>query len=182
MNDPAAAIAAALIAPQEGFRSAVYHGAEDPPDVWTIGIGMTFLPDGSKVTQNTPPMSYATAIAWLETLASHTCAAVRAMIKVPVTNHQVGALASFSYEEGLGALMRSTLLRDINSGNFVGAEGQFTLWDVADGHVVEAILNRRKAELAAFMTPDDGVAPLAPVPQMTADELNAAELGGTLPV
>jgi lysozyme len=151
--DPAATIAAALIAPEEGFVPHVYHGADDPPDVYTIGIGFTFLPDGSPVTLNTPPITYETAVSWLADLVAHTCAVVRAMIKVSVNNNQVAALASFAYEEGSGALMRSTLLRDLNAGDFTGAEGQFDLWDVADGHAVPSILARRKRELAKFMEP-----------------------------
>lgn len=156
MTDPAIAIATPFIAGFEGFRPAPY---QDIVGVWTEGDGFTYLPDGSPVTANSPPMTQAQADAelagWLET---KTVPAVRGMIKVPVTDHMVAALASFAYNEGITALRTSTLLRDLNAGSVLAAEGQFDIWDMAGGRVVGGLLRRRRAELALFKTPD-GVAP-----------------------
>jgi len=48
-------------------------------------------------------------------------------------------------------LTRSTLLRDLNAGDFAGAAAQFELWDHASGQVVAGLLRRRLAEEKLFV-------------------------------
>lgn len=151
-QDPALPLAVPFIAGFEGFVPCPY---QDIVGVWTEGYGFTYQLDGSPVTAASPPETKAQADAELaQWLSTKTIPAVRAMVRVPITTNQVVALASFAYNEGTTALRTSTLMRDLNAGDFVAAEGQFSLWDIAGGHVVGALLRRRRAELALFMTPD----------------------------
>lgn len=53
---------------------------------------------------------------------------------------------SLSYNIGLGAFCRSTVLRRINSGDLIGACNGITVWNRAGGKVVRGLVNRRAAE------------------------------------
>lgn len=170
-DDPALAILIPFLESEEGFEAGPY---KDVSGVWTEGFGFVYLPDGSKVRPSTPPMNRPDAqIVLRNLLATKFVPAVRAMIGVPVSNHQVAALSSFAYNEGLASLAKSTLVRDLNNGSFEGAEGQFALWDIAGGHVVGGLKARRQAELRMFLTPDEGAAPVlaASDPEDDADRL-----------
>ena len=148
VDDPALAIAVPLIAKFEGFRSKVY---QDVAGVWTVGYGSTYLLDGSHVTINTPPISEPDARAMLATVVARTLAAVRGMVKVPMTDGQAAALASFAYNLGPAALRASTLLKKFNAGDTQGAADQFLGWCHAGGRVIQGLVNRRIAERDLFL-------------------------------
>ncbi|SDL78068.1 lysozyme [Modicisalibacter muralis] len=56
------------------------------------------------------------------------------------------ALASFTYNVGEDALMRSTLLRKLNAGDVVGACNELRRWVYAGGRKLAGLVRRRKAE------------------------------------
>ncbi|MHA7064050.1 lysozyme [Azospirillum argentinense] len=78
------------------------------------------------------------------------------LVKVPLTDRQRGALASFVFNLGAGALQTSTLLRLLNQGDYAGAAGQFGRWVFAtvNGEKVQlpGLVKRRAAEKALFET------------------------------
>ncbi|WIA55086.1 lysozyme [Sphingobium sp. WTD-1] len=78
-------------------------------------------------------------------------AQVRALVKVPVSANQLGALVSFAFNVGVGALRSSTLLRMLNAGNYAGAAQQFARWDKAGGRVLAGLTKRRAAEAMLFV-------------------------------
>jgi lysozyme len=50
------------------------------------------------------------------------------LVKVPLNDNQRGALILFSFNEGLGALQDSTLLRLLNQGNYDSVPAQLARW------------------------------------------------------
>ena len=180
------AIATAFISAHEGFRSAPY---QDQKGVWTIGYGFTYMPDGSKVGPNTPPVSQQDATERLEGMVKQVAASVGVMVCVPLTDNQLAALTSFAFNEGTHALRTSTLLEMVNKNDFAGAAKQFGAWVYCDGKMDQGLVNRRREEAKMFMSSQSGSGSLPPVParvvpsvpapgsgQLTADDLNAAEL------
>lgn len=89
-------------------------------------------------------------------------AAVDRLVKVPLTDRQRGALASFVFNLGAGALGESTLLKLLNRGDYSGAAGQFGRWvkatvrDKKTGQpakvTLAGLVSRRAAEAALFQS------------------------------
>ncbi len=75
------------------------------------------------------------------------------MVKVPLTANQLGALTSFAYNLGSGALASSTLLKLLNAGDYAGAAAQFARWNKARGKTLAGLTKRRAAEAALFLKP-----------------------------
>jgi lysozyme len=150
VTDPALTIAAPFIAGFEGFRANPY---QDITGVWTIGYGTTVLPDGSRVTAQTPSVDQATALGYLENYLRGSLKYIDVVVISPLNPNQAAALLSFCYNLGDGALGESTLLRLLNSGDYQGAAGQFKLWDHAGGVAVPGLLRRRLAEAELFLKP-----------------------------
>jgi len=151
MTDPALAIAVPLIAALEGFRAEPY---QDIAGIFTIAYGCTFLPDGSRVTADTPACTQDQATAWLQAGAARTLASVREMVTVKLTDHQAAACASLSYNIGTGAFRESTLLKLLNDGKVSAAAYQFGVWIDAGGKPSAGLIERRQKEQTVFETPD----------------------------
>jgi lysozyme len=115
-------------------------------------------PSGHAVTMNDPAITQTQAMQYLEWEVNQKVGSAQHYIQVTVGQNQFDALISFAYNEGLGALAGSTLLKLLNSGNTGGAADQFLVWDKVrvDGQLVEnqGLLNRRTAERKLFLTPD----------------------------
>lgn len=76
--------------------------------------------------------------------------AVNRLVTVDLDQAEFDALVDFAFNVGIGALTSSTLLRDLNDGDFVGAADRFDEWDHAGGKVVAGLLRRRRAEMVMF--------------------------------
>lgn len=135
----------------EGFSSTPY---QDPAGVWTIGYGSTRDMLGQPITAATPPISRAYAEALLTRDLGAAVAAVRDVVKVPLTAHQWEALSDFVYNEGIGHFARSTTLKLLNQRQYAEAATHLEAWDIAGGRVLAGLLRRRQAEEKLFDTPD----------------------------
>jgi len=51
----------------------------------------------------------------------------------------------------LGNLKNSTLLRELNAGDYAGAAAQFSVWDKAGGQILKGLEIRRAAERDLFL-------------------------------
>lgn len=130
-----------LIKQFEGCKLAAYVC---PAGVLTIGWGRTTnVKRGDTCTQ-------AQADAWLVQEYDAFEKKVKALVKVSLTANQLGALVSFAYNVGTGALGSSTLLRLLNAGDYAGAADQFARWNRAAGRVLAGLSRRREAEAALF--------------------------------
>ena len=150
-----------LIAEFEGFGDAVAvragrvkslgHPYICPGGKPTIGYGSTFYPyTGKPVTMNDAPISEADGMMMLRHHANDFAADVDRLVKVPLSSGERGALISFAFNLGAGALAGSTLLRLLNTGNRAGAVAQFAVWNKAGGKVQPGLVRRRAAEAAMF--------------------------------
>ena len=136
----------ALIERFEGFEPDWYV---DPVGVRTIGFGWTGeLPAGFAA-----PLTERSARALLGITVQPYVDAVLAAVRVPLAQHELDALASFTYNLGPNALRRSTLLRKLNAGDRAGAAGEFAKWVRAGGRVLRGLVKRRDAEADLFRGP-----------------------------
>ncbi len=74
------------------------------------------------------------------------------------------------YNIGVQAFLESTLLRDLNVGNFTAAALQFLVWNRGGGRVISGLTIRRATERRLFQTPVAAVKPAinAPVTKVPA--------------
>jgi lysozyme len=145
---PALDLAAALVKRFEACRLVAYR---DPAGVWTIGWGHT----GSQVQGG---------LTWSQDRADHALAAdlcgvrdrVLGLVRQTLTEPQLGALVSFTFNIGAARLQTSLLLRRLNQGDRAGAADQFLVWDKAHVKGVPVVLPglaaRRAAERALFLS------------------------------
>lgn len=77
------------------------------------------------------------------------------LVKVPINSNQHAAFLSFIYNVGYLKFRTSTLLRKLNSGNYVEACNQLLRWDKAGGKVLRGLTRRRIAENKLCLTPVD---------------------------
>lgn len=132
----------ALIKQYEGVELKAY---KCPAGILTIGYGRTTnVKAGDTCTQ-------AQADAWLIAEYDGFERNVLALVKVTLTANQTGALVSFAYNVGVGALKGSTLLRKLNAGDYAGAADQFLVWNKAGGKVLAGLVKRRAAERGLFL-------------------------------
>jgi len=135
----------------ELFEGDVLTAYQDQRGVWTIGYGHTAgVYPGQTITQDQ-------AVAFLMGDVAAAVACVNKAVTVPLTQSQFDALVDFTFNLGTGNFLGSTLLKDINAGNFPAAVAQFDLWDHCGGVVNAGLLRRRQAEAAEFSgqpTPD----------------------------
>jgi lysozyme len=112
--------------------------------VWTIGYGTTAgVRSGQHCTE-------AQAEAFLRADLAKFEATVNKSLRVMVTQEQFDALVAFTYNVGGGAFAGSTLLRQINAGNFHLARENFMKWTKGGGRVLPGLVRRRSAEADLF--------------------------------
>lgn len=78
--------------------------------------------------------------------------AVENAVTVDLNDNQFSALISFAFDLGGGALRSSTLLRELNAGNYDSAADQFLRWNKAGGREVAGLTRRRNAERDLFLS------------------------------
>lgn len=112
----------------------------DPVGIWTICYGET-----KGVRQG----DYKTDEECLDSLAEELTEHHKKMmlyIKSPISVKEEVAYLSFTYNVGVGALSKSTLLKKLNSGQRVEACNQLLRWDKAGGKRLKGLTLRREAE------------------------------------
>ncbi|SKA08641.1 lysozyme [Cetobacterium ceti] len=75
---------------------------------------------------------------------------VNKLVKVPLSQNQFDALVSFVFNLGAGALQDSTLLKNLNQGQYYQASQEFKWWRKAGGEVLEILMRRRFRERDLF--------------------------------
>jgi lysozyme len=129
-----------LIKHFEGLRLEAYRC---PADVPTIGYGHTQgVKLGDKITEQEAEDLLRKDLATFER-------GVNRAVYIPITQGQYDALVSFAFNLGMGALLKSTLLRKLNAGS--DASGEFARWVNAGGKRLDGLVRRREAERALFV-------------------------------
>ena len=135
-----------LIKEFEGFSSVAYLCSAKKA---TIGYGNTFWEDGTPVKIG-DQISKERAETLLKHVVDNFSVAVEVDIKIEVSQNQFVAMVSLAYNIGLGAFKNSTLLRQLNRGNFVGASQEFLRWDKSNGKPLLGLTRRREREKLLF--------------------------------
>ncbi len=131
----------ALIRQAEGLRLRAY---KCPAGVWTIGFGTTAgVKEGQVITKERAEELLRDDVKRFEDQ-------VLRLVKAPLTQGQLDALVSFTYNLGAANLGNSTLLRLLNAGDYRGAAAQFDRWTKAGGKELPGLVKRRAAERALF--------------------------------
>jgi lysozyme len=137
------AIALAFIKAHEGCRLIAYP---DTGGTWTIGYGAT----GKDIIKGVT-WTQEEADARLERDVDLFEAAVRRHVATSLSDRQMAALISFTFNLGEASLRDSTLLVKLNQGDLLGAAKEFPRWDHDNGREVKGVLIRRFEEAALFL-------------------------------
>lgn len=130
----------AFLRQMEGVR---YEAYKDSVGIPTIGVGHTG-PDvfmGQKIDDAEVNRLLAGDVRKAEQAVSN-------YVTVPMTQDQFDALVSFTFNVGVGAFWKSTLLKKINAGQPV--DGEFMRWTRAGGNVLPGLVKRRALEVKLF--------------------------------
>ncbi len=143
-----------LIKRFEGFRRT---SAPVGDGRWTVGYGHTrSAREGAQVSE-----SDAEALLGYDLVDIQ--AAVNDWTFTPLTQNQFDALVSFVFNIGLDAFRQSSVLRRVNEGAMLQAACAMEMWRKAEFEgeriIVDALIRRRAAEKALFLTPEEGFVP-----------------------
>jgi len=130
----------------EGFRAIAY---KDTAGRLTIGFGHLIKP-GEHFTV----ISSVQGLSLLIQDSQESVDCINKLVTVKLNQNQFDALVSFTYNLGCAALAASTLLKDVNKGDFVAAANEFHKWNHnrVNGKmvVVDGLTNRRNMEAQLF--------------------------------
>lgn len=149
-----------LIKRFEGYRRTA---AVLPDGRWTIGYGHTLTARrGAQVSE-----ADAEALLIYDLIAvAH---AINEAVFAPLSQNEFDALCSFVFNIGTQDFSRSAVLRRLNEGAHLNAACAMEMWrkaDIAGERIlIDALIRRRAAEKALFLTPQEGWLP-APTPML----------------
>jgi lysozyme len=134
----------ALIKSFEGFSLKAYRS---PAGDWTIGIGHTAgVAEGEVITNEQAETLLADDLRLF-------CSGIERLVTVPLNDNQFAALVSFTFNIGLAAFARSTLLSLLNRGWYEQVPAQLLRWSSAAGKRLSGLARRRRAEAVLWSTP-----------------------------
>lgn len=129
----------------EGFSNVAY---QDGGGVWTFGYGATTnVKEGDTITE-------LEAEGRMLKYLSKSADKLDELITVELSKNQFSALLLFVYNIGISAFANSTMLRKINTKDFIGAANEFDRWVYDNGNKIPGLVRRRKAEKAMFKGED----------------------------
>ncbi|WP_202303697.1 lysozyme [Dryocola clanedunensis] len=131
-------IAGVMIPDLEGVRHAPYY---DVAGVLTVCYGHT----GKDIIPGKKYSAKECQMLLTEDLKPF-AKSVERSVKVPATEYQKAALISFSYNVGVNAFEHSSVLRLLNSGNYIAACDGLRQWIYAGGRKWKGLMNRREVE------------------------------------
>ena len=136
----------------EGMRSAVYLDVRGLP---TIGVGHLLTHDeltSGKIYIRNQYVRYYHGLTkdqvltlFRQDLMAYEYVVSDAVI-VPLKVHEFDVLCSFSFNVGLEAFKRSTLLRVLNQGEYANVPHQIRRWIYAGGEKIDGLVMRRRRE------------------------------------
>lgn len=116
--------------------------------VWTIGYGATG-PHITKGTKWTQGQADTDLMARLSVIGDEIDSAVEGLI---LNDNQKAALVDFTYEEGIGAFLKSSVLECLKDRRPEIAMAWLLKYNKANGQYVQGIEDRREAEASLFET------------------------------
>lgn len=157
-----------MIKHHEGVRLRSYLC---PAHVWTIGVGHVLYQDQIKLPmvrkdgytgliRKEYPLKEEHNRVWTQEevdsllekdLERFTRGAIR-LCGPGLSPGQLGALTSFAFNAGLGALQRSQIRQRHLRGDYEGAAEAFMMWTKAGGKELPGLVKRRKDERALYLS------------------------------
>jgi lysozyme len=139
---------------QEGppSYSAVKDGKKkDGTQLFSIGLGHQIQPNESNLM--TALLNDEQVLEIFKKDIDSIISAMNKVIKVAINKNQQLALLSLRYNIGGPAFDGSTLLRELNSGNYTGAALRFAEWRLSEGKISPGLVARRERERQLFSKP-----------------------------
>jgi lysozyme len=138
------------IAQHEAFVDKIYPDQAKKP---TIGYGHLLRPGEDRQFAN--GIDRETAQALLAKDVAIAEAAVKRLVKTPLSQHEYDALVSLTYNIGQGGFAESTVLHQLNQGDYRAAADAMLMWDkiTRDGQKVQSngLVTRRNSERQLFL-------------------------------
>lgn len=136
----------------EGTRNKAYR---DSAGIWTIGTGFIRYLVGHRRGTRVKAGDYLTdaeiEAEFIQQIQVYE-QAVTDVVRVKLNQSQFNALVSLCYNIGVGALKRSTVIKELNQGRYTAASRAFSMWTRAGGRVIRGLVNRREAEAKLFLS------------------------------
>lgn len=147
-KDRSIELAVKVIKKWEGFMPEPYLC---PSGVPTIGYGNTMYPTGERVTIEDPKIDKKKGEEILSHFVLNVKKQVEGVLEQKLTDNQLAALISFTYNVGIGNLSRSTLLSWINvKPEWDLIPDEFRRWNKGGGKVLKGLVSRREDETALW--------------------------------
>jgi lysozyme len=130
------------------FEGCSLEPYEDVAGNWTVGVGH-LIPKDQPI--RTISQQEADDLLTVDLASAHDD--VKRLVTVPLTDNQLSALISFVFNLGATAFAKSTMLKKLNAGDYLGACQEFPKWSNAGGVRVQGLYRRRISEQALFAKP-----------------------------
>ena len=121
------------------------YKADKSEKYFTIGYGHygADVKKDMKISKETADKLFRNDIKYFEDCVNNS-------VNVKITQSMFNALVSFSYNVGVGAFRKSSLLKYVNKAQFKKASNEFKKWNKCGGKVLNGLVNRRKLEQVEF--------------------------------
>ena len=132
----------ALIKKFEGCpqKDGMCYSYQDAIGVWTLGYGFTKnVGPNSKITVEEAERRL------IEELREYE-GYVNKLVEVDLTQNEFDSLVAWVYNLGPTNLSQSTLLNELNKGNYNRVPSEIRRWNKAGGKVLDGLVRRREAE------------------------------------
>ena len=127
----------------EGCKLTAY---QDSAGIWTIGVGhISGVYQGMIITSD-----QANQLLYSDLMKSEV--AINQLVKVTLNQNQFDALCSLVFNIGANAFQSSTLLEDLNQGEYDGAAAQFIRWNQQRRGCGSGLTQRRTDEQELFQS------------------------------
>lgn len=150
VSQPVSSTAVNLIKEFEGFEERAYIDTDGTP---VIGYGLSRVQ--GKPVQLGDRISHQEANLALNSQLQTIKLELDRAINVDLSDRQLGAVASLSFNVGVDSIKNSTLVKKINRRDYAGAANEFLRWDKANvrGRLVQlpGLARRRAAEKQLFL-------------------------------
>lgn len=142
-----------LLRKEEGFNPTAKADGKDKNGntLFTIGIGHQIQPNEQELLTKT--ISEEEAIRLFQKDISLILSDMNKNIKVPLNKNQQLALISLRYRIGPNYFNNSTLLKELNKGNYQKASEEFKNWRLSGGQINKGLVLRAERERVRFITP-----------------------------
>ena len=132
----------ALIKKFEGCpqKDGMCYSYQDAIGVWTLGFGFTKnVGPESKISVEEAERRL------IEELKEYE-GYVNKLVEVDLSQREFDAIVAFTYNLGPTNLSQSSLLRELNQGNYNSVPSEIRRWNKAGGKVLDGLVRRREAE------------------------------------